>query len=210
MATVELDDGRLDQARALYEEAVAVARAADDLEALHRALSGLAVFVGNTGDLELCRGMEREALDLTIELGDPPAELGCRQNLACTLRLMGQLQEAEAMMTSTVASALAIYATTDLIYIGDDYGAILAEIGRDRDAVRLLGASDAEYERLKMPRGQVQTDEITPAFDQARARLDEAEWVALYAEGRTTPLDEALAAAIQEPASITKGSAGDA
>ena len=207
MATVELGDGRLDQARALYEEAVAVARAADDLESLHRALSGLAVFVGNTGNLELCRQMEQEALDLTIELGDPRAELGCRQNLACTLRLMGQIRDAESMMTATVVSALAIYATTDLIYIGDDYGAILAQIGRDHDAVRLLGASDAEYERLKMPRGQVQTDEIMPAYDQARARLAEAEWVALYAEGRATPLEEALAAAVHEASSISNRSA---
>jgi predicted ATPase/class 3 adenylate cyclase len=206
MAAVELEDDRLDAARALYDEAVAVARAAGDRHALHRVLSELGAFVGGRGDLELCRKMEQEALDLTIELSDPPAETSCRQNLACTLRLMGHIDEAEEMMTATVVSALAMYGPGELVYIGDDYGAILAETGRDRDAARLLGASDGEYERLKLARGQAQTDEIAPAYDKARARLPKVEWQALYDEGRATPLRAALAAAVRASSPAESGS----
>ena len=81
LAIVEHEDGQLDEARALYEEAVAVARALGDRDALHRALAEFGAYIGNIGDLELCRQMEQEALDITIELGDPPAEVSCRQNL---------------------------------------------------------------------------------------------------------------------------------
>ena len=200
LAIAEHQYGDSSAAPALYEEAADAARAFGHRSALHRVLSEYGTFEGYLGHLERCRELEQEALDLTVELGDFEAEASCRQNLACTLRMLGRTPEAAQMMREAAASQLAMSSAVELTALGDDFGAILAETGRDRVAVRLLAASDALYEDLGMPRGQEQTDEIAPAYDKARERLTTAEWDEAYAQGRATPLDRALADALRETA----------
>ena len=200
LAIAEYQCGDSSAAPALYEEAADAARAFGHLSALHRVLSEYGSFEGYLGHLERCCELEQEALDLTVALGDLEGEASCRQNLACTLRMLGQTQEAAEMMREAAASLLVLSSAGELTSLGDDFGAILAETGSDRVAVRLLAASDALYEDLGMLRDQAQTDEIAPAYDKARARLTTAEWDEAYAQGRATPLDRALAEALRETA----------
>ena len=147
-----------------YEESLAIARADADLAQLHLTLVSLGgLVIDPEKDLERCRQMEQEALDITIELGDYGAELGCRQNLACTLRLLGRLDEAESMMRGVASAAPALYQGFEMASIADDYAAILGGLGQDVAAISALGrragvlrrrAHDAQSHAVGRDRGR--------------------------------------------------------
>ena len=153
---------RLERGAGVDEEAADAARAFGHLSALHRVLSEYGTFEGYLGHLERCRELEQEALDLTVEVGDFEAAAGCRQNLACTLRMLGRTQEAAEMMREAAASLLALSSAGELAALGDDFGAILAETGqialpsgswpRRTPSMRSSGRRAARSRRTRSPR----------------------------------------------------------
>jgi tetratricopeptide (TPR) repeat protein len=186
------------ETRALYEEAIAASRATGNVFQLHRALSEMATFESDQGDLEHCRPLEEEALALAIESNDPASEVGYRQNLACTLRMLGHVDDAEAALNALLPAALAIHEDTDLISIVEDYAAVLAERGQDDQAVaRLMGAADAWHEEEKSPRSSIQEHEIADSIGRSRARLSTKEWQQAHREGGDQGIDVVLAAFIR-------------
>jgi predicted ATPase/class 3 adenylate cyclase len=202
-AVVEELFGELEVARTLLQESLDLARADADLPQLHRSLVSLGALVVSLDDLEGCRRMEEEALGITIQLGDYGAELGCRQNLACTFRLLGRLEEAEAMMRGVAAAAPAVHEGFEMASIADDYAAILAGLGQDVLAMRLWGSAQEFYDGGLMTRSPIQWDEIASAVESVRERVPVDMWDTEVRVGRATPLGAVLSAAAgaQEPAS---------
>ena len=98
--------------RANYREAVSSARSLGDSNQLHRALAEFGGFESIQGNLAASWDLEQEALRITIEVGDLENELGCKQNLACTLGLMG-LAAADKMICAS-RSRIAMIDESDL------------------------------------------------------------------------------------------------
>ena len=192
--------GRLQEGVELLELAVAEARINADMFQLGRSLSELGGVLSNKGDLARSRQVEEEAIDVHERHGDVEALVGARQNFACTLRLSGELAEAEAMMRAVIAPSIAISDESELTSLTDDYAALLAELGHDMLAARLLGAADAGLEREEMDRSEAQALEIGPAIDAARGRLSDQAWAAAYERGRSEPPSAALMSALQATA----------
>jgi predicted ATPase/class 3 adenylate cyclase len=182
--------GDVDAASELYTESLALARQSGDKVHLHMALSDMALFVESRDrDHEASLALKREALEVALELGTPTSEVMDNENIACTLRLMGRADEANDVIRGIVSDAIRINMQANLVYLAEDYGAILAEVGHSRLAASLLGVADATRERAHLPRPPLQWTEIEAAMAQARAASSADEWDEAYNVGKATPID---------------------
>jgi hypothetical protein len=68
-------------------------------------------------------------------------------------------------------------------------GGALGMLGRDEQAARLNGASDALFESIGMILHDLDRAQYAAGLAAARSRLGEAAYAAAYAVGRGTPLD---------------------
>ena len=177
------------------EEAVAIARTIDDDDRLASATVELAFVAGDAGDLERCLELDLVATDLYLELGDEIGVLNCRHNVACDLRMLGRLEEAQRQMRDLIPEALRGADRDHYITVAEDYGAVLAELGEHEPAARLLGSADATRERNGDPRTPAQAAEIAGPFAKAREALSPQDWDREYGRGFSMTADEALAEA---------------
>ncbi|HSS68489.1 MAG TPA: hypothetical protein VLK34_08050, partial [Nocardioidaceae bacterium] len=83
--------------------------------------------------------------------------------------------------------------TANMMFVAEDYAAILAELGHSRSAARLLGAADALHERSGIPRLAHQEAEIAGAIAKARAMVSATDWKQAYESGRDTPVYDVIA-----------------
>jgi predicted ATPase/class 3 adenylate cyclase len=196
---MEADLGNTDAAREFYDESVSVAMSTGNLLQLHEALSNLAWHIQSTeADHETVLQLKREALEVAKRTGNPYAALTDEHNIACTLRMLGRLDEAYAIMRPLIPTALAMNVTGNVMAAAEDYAALLAEIGDSPRTAWLLGAADARHEEVGQSRLTQQDVEIAEPLAKARAALTPAEWEEAYALGRATPIREALQRAYDE------------
>ena len=199
LAVAEEYRGRPEAARPAYDEALRAARASGDSVLIHRTLGYYSTFEGiehhNTRSLEL----GTEALDIVRRLGDATAEVVYQHNLACTLRAIGRVEEADREMRGIIARALTMSEPAELAVLAEDYAAVTAELGHHERAVRLLGAADAMRAQLSLPRAGWQDDEIGTAIEKSRNTLMGEQWDAAYERGRGTAIEAALAEALAVP-----------
>jgi tetratricopeptide (TPR) repeat protein len=198
-AQVDISLGRIDDARERYRESLAVARALGSPPQLHQALSDFATFVEayEKDHVESLR-LKQEALAIARGIDSPWAIHADQHNIACTLRMIGRVDEAHALMRSIIPDALTLRVTTNLMSIAEDYAAILAELGHHRAAARLLGAADAMHDETRMPRVAGQVAEIDAPLAKARESLPTAVWMAAYNEGRASDIEELIAQTYRE------------
>jgi len=80
-----------------------------------------------------------------------------------------------------------------MMFVAEDYAAILGELGHARSAARLLGAADALHERSGIPRLAHQEAEIAGAIAKARTTVPGPDWKHAYESGRDTPIYDVIA-----------------
>jgi tetratricopeptide (TPR) repeat protein len=192
LAVLETLRGQPDAARSLYEEAVSLARESGDKANLQRALSEFSLSEASEHNYHRALELTTEALALARESGDRYTMVGGAHNMACVLRFMGRVGEAQQTMEDLIPVALEINDASQLMDIAEDYAAVLAELGNHEGAVRLLGAADAMHERLGAPRDIRQEAEIAEPIATTRAALTPEEWQDAYQAGRSTTVDKAL------------------
>ena len=198
-AIIDSERGAVDDARDAYEEALMLTRKVGNQIKRHEVIADMAIFVEtHERDYERALALKREALALAHEIGSPFALVLDRHNIACSLRLLGQLDEALAQMRSVIPEALKLNIPSGLMYLAEDFAAILAERGEARLAAWLLGTADASHKTLQAPRPSPQEAEIAEPMATARAALTSDEWDAAYAAGHALPIDEMLQQALQE------------
>ena len=194
LGTVESRRGEAETAMELFEEAVSVARASGDKAGLYAALHDFAIFLqAYEGDNDRSLQMSYEALRAAREIDSPYAVMSEQQNISCTLRLSGRLREAHELMRTVLPDTLTLNVTANMMFVAEDYSAILAALGHSRSAARLLGAADALHERSGIPRLAHQEAEIAGAIAKARAMISAADWKQAYESGRDTPVYDVIA-----------------
>jgi predicted ATPase/class 3 adenylate cyclase len=193
-AMVEARRRPIEQARRLYDEAIALVRKTGNRAVLRTALHDLAVVVDRyAGEHDEALALRYEALAVSRELGSPHLVVTDTQNIACSLRRLGRLAEANDVMRAILLDALTVSAPGSLTFVAEDYGAILAELGDARAAALLLGAADAQHARTGPLRPDDQEAEIADAFAAARASVSAAEWDEAYERGKAMDLSQAIA-----------------
>ena len=105
---------------------------------------------------------------------------------------MGRLDEAEQRMRDQMPQYLRLADPIWLVTVAEDYGAVLAELGRHVVAARLLGSADAMRERNGTPRSLAQQNEIREPFGRAQAALGPDTWKRQYEPGRNISVEDAL------------------
>ncbi len=195
LASIEQGRGHPAIARPLYDEALRIARASGDKQLLHNILGYFATFESVDHDNQRSYELDLEALAIARELRQPTAVIIYQHNLACDLRLLGRMAEAEPLMRSLIPEVLRLKEPGEAVVLAEDYGAVLALLGDHQQAVRLLGAADAMRDRLGTPRVQWQADELAEPFAKARAGLTTQEWDDAFEAGRNTSVEDALSEA---------------
>jgi predicted ATPase/class 3 adenylate cyclase len=195
LALVEAELGRSSAARWGYQQALTISRDADDNRQLSRLLGGFGLFEAREHNYERAFELFSEARDLAVQLEDPTYSLTNQHNVACTLRQMGQPAQAEQQMRHEIPAFLDHNEPAMLVFLSEDYAAVLAELGDHRRAVELLGAVDAFNERLGTSRSPAQQAEIEAPLAKARAAISVESWDEAYQQGRAKTVEAALAEA---------------
>jgi tetratricopeptide (TPR) repeat protein len=192
LAGMELHRGKYAATRSLLEEALMVARESGDKRYVQHALADFAILEDSEGNYQRSTELYTEVLHLARELGDTAIALTARHNMACILREMGRVEEAQMQMRNLIPQHLQLTPAPGLTVLAEDYAAILAELGDHSLAVRLLGAADARRERLQTPRDAWQQAEIAETIAKTRAALPTQEWNDSYQTGRNTTIEDTL------------------
>lgn len=197
LASLEMESGHTDEANGLFEEAADLARRVGDTDApssrqLRRILGNFALFEYTRGEYQRSLDLAGEVLELSRRAGDIFMVQGVRQNIACTLRLMGRVREAEQEMRGIIPQVVSFNEPYSVIGVAEDYGAILAELGDSRRALEMLGAADAMRGRLGIPQSPGQEEELAGPIAKTRRDLPVTEWDDAWETGRSTPIEKVL------------------
>lgn len=130
----------LETARAMFEEALVVARSnpRGDAWAEARALATLASVVSDTGDEEESLGLAAESLAVAEAHGDRFSIAVARENVGAQLRRMGRLDEARSHVDGAVEAFRELGARWELASALTGRGILNRLAGRASDAVRDL------------------------------------------------------------------------
>jgi predicted ATPase len=192
LASALKEGGEIERPRALYEEAVTVAREAGPPRALAISLANLADLEATSGDFPRALGACREALATFVRVEDAQGEahtiiaigryeieLG-HMDKGLAYARDGLLRSYELDFPSSVASALLSLAYADSLETDDARGA------------RLLGAASSILEETGEIFGRYELDVHRRVEADARQTLGDGPFEAAWAEGREMTLDEAV------------------
>ena len=184
-----------------FEEGLALLREVDDKAGIAQAFTNLGEQTRLQGDIPRAKEAYEESLSVAREIGDGLRESLVLINLGFIALHEGDAEGAQTMLKESLTLALEIGHTA---YTADKYmalaGAAVA-LGQPERAARLMGAADAlSGEQSFTP----QSGDI-PEFERyeaaVREALDEVTFETAWAEGRAMKPDEAIAFALEEPAS---------
>jgi hypothetical protein len=88
-----------------------------------------------------------------------------------------------------------------VIGVAEDYGAILADLGDSRRALKIFGAADAMRARLGIPQSSSQEEEIAGPIAKTHRNLTATEWDDAWQAGCNTPVEKVLTEAYASRAS---------
>jgi predicted ATPase/class 3 adenylate cyclase len=192
LAIIEADRGQPGVARATFEEALRVARAINDSEQVEDCLANFGLMEACEGNFERSLSMNNEAIAIARERGDSTAARLYEHNMACTMRMTGQVEDAQRHMRNSIPHILRDNEPAMLMVLAEDYAAVLCDLGQHPRAVRLLGAAEAMRERLGVPRPGTQQADLAEPIAKTRAALTLEEWDDAYQAGRNTTIEDAL------------------
>ena len=197
VAAVERERGNVPAAQAVFEEVISIVRDLGDPAPLRIALLELGGYESADGNLERSFELESEAVAIALELGDVVAVSDSRQNLACTLRLLGRVGRGGPGDAAGDPGRARLPGRAER---GHPRGGLRRDPGRPgarpagRTPVRVRRRGGTR--RSGLPVSNVQADEFAAAIDGARARLPQAEWDAHYRAGYDAWVEDELAHAL--------------
>jgi predicted ATPase/Tfp pilus assembly protein PilF/DNA-binding XRE family transcriptional regulator len=202
LGTVASDQRDCGRAADLLEESLTLFRDLGDTWGMAFSLNSLGDVAHQQGDYARAAALHEEALALQRALGDKLGIASSLHNLGHVAYDQGDHGRAAALVGESLLLGRDIGARHLVAASLESLGWVAAARGQAEQAARLAGATVALREILGVP--------LPPAFraghDRAvqamRAALGEEAFAAAWAEGRTLPLEAAIAAALQaDPAS---------
>ncbi|MHB8625407.1 MAG: ATP-binding protein [Aggregatilineales bacterium] len=202
LSTILLYQANYERARLLDEEALALARAAQDTNAIAWSLAALASAIwGQSRDPVQTLPLREESLSLAREI----RSMVLIANLLCGMgwiaRDLGDYRLAQSRFTESLVTfrAMGSYRLYAAIAVGG-FGELAEVQGRPERAARLFGAASALTGSGKDTPGSLSSyTDIERDILTLRVQLGEAAFATLWAEGQAMTLDQAIAYAL-EPA----------
>lgn len=134
--------GKYDDAAAAYERALAVARQEKHRRLEADALSELAVMRRKQGDEDDSLRLQKMAVDMYAELGDPANQAKALRRIGVVYRYQGHLSEAIAVLRQALALLTQIDDLDGIAQVLTNLGIVYGELGRLED-------SKAQFERAR-------------------------------------------------------------
>jgi len=202
--------GRLEEASALLEEALALRRELDDKVSGAHVLWSLAAVAVGRHDYGRAVTLHEESLALAQEGED---SLAAALSLGIgALAALGRGDDHQRVRTRCVEGMKLAYRLrhAHAIVFHLHISAMLASSqGRLVRSARLWGAAEALSEAIAISLSPLERHHYGPYLAAARAQLDEDAWEAAWAAGRTMTLEEAVEYALSETRSRTTTSKPD-
>jgi tetratricopeptide (TPR) repeat protein len=192
-AWAEREAGSLDAAVERLRSATDIARSSGNPTVTAMMLLDLSILESEVGNHELTMELLKEAVEINRKLEDEWGVLVAENNLACTLRELGRLQEAKALMQRLVPTVLKHHDARLTVAFAEDFAALLSDLGAGEACARMLGAASAMRTRLKYERSVWQAVVLEQPLAAAQAALPESVWARAFAIGQDLPVETALA-----------------
>jgi predicted ATPase/DNA-binding XRE family transcriptional regulator len=194
----DLEEGDLDEATQVLQEALEIAAELDDDWNAGHLLDHLAVIPLRTGDHERAADLAGQALARARRTGDRLAQQTSLQVLAQAAWAAGDHETARRHFRASLSVAAELADVVNVAYCLR--GLALADGSRGGSvwAARLMGAADHELQEAGLPLFAWAVGDLDEAAAEAgRAASDDEAWRAAYDEGRVMGLDEASDLALE-------------
>jgi tetratricopeptide (TPR) repeat protein len=204
LGNVAYDQAELDNARALYEESLAIARELEDGESIARLLGNLGNVAMHQRDFASARALHEESLAIKRELGHRQRIAGSLNSLGNLASDQGDLASARTLFHESLAIGRELVDRRGIAESLEGLAAVLAALGSSLSAARIWGAT----ERLRKEVGAPLSPKDRPRYDRrvaaARATLkDDSSFNRAWQEGCALGLEQAIELALEE--SVERG-----
>ena len=189
-------------ARPLFEESIVLARQANDYSTLSLSLGNLAAMAENAGDLDESWSIRAESASVAREIGDRHSLGVALAGLALVARRQGKYRESEELFSEAlIASSQLGDALAMPRALAGLAGAAAISTEYQR-AARLFGAVDA-FREVQGTREMTRWRDISdPDLGTVRGALGDDAFAVMWGEGRAMTLQQAIAYALERPASM--------
>lgn len=195
LAVAHRERGDHAESRRLLEQSLRTAREIGNVRRESTALANLVMVLVDTADWEAALVASRQAVAASRALGDDWAAACDESNLAMALLRTEGADAAYAHLAAVAPRAVALEDNELSIAILELFAAIVAELGEDELAARLLAVSDRQRAVVGMPRSKPDQALLNRSLDASRARDDQG-WLAAYEEGLRLDPTQAMAQAM--------------
>jgi tetratricopeptide (TPR) repeat protein len=195
LASVAVVERDLERAAALYEESVIQFEAQGQPVRQAIALSNLGAIASMRGDLDTAARYQEEAIPLQRELDDRDGLSISLHNLGRTEIKRGRTEVAASLLAESIELALALGYREVIANCLQGCAEVAAAAGDLERAARLSGTSLTIFDEIGIRLVGETEDDYLALRAMLVAGLGELRVDELEAEGRTAPLDEAVAAA---------------
>jgi ATP/maltotriose-dependent transcriptional regulator MalT len=195
----DFERGEYERARPFLEEALAISRELGDKRNIGYALHNLAEVARHTGHYEQARTLGMEALSVSQEMDD-------KWTVARNFVWLGMLsaykgddyEEAAGFLEEGFALIREVGDWAFVAYAVDSFAVIAGAKGQGERAARLWGAAEALRKSIGAPLPASERLDYERSVGAVRSQLDEAEWEAVFAQGRAMSAEEAAEYALSK------------
>ena len=188
-----INAGRFEQATAVFERSLEVARRAGSSWWTGIFLDNLGFAAYLSGDLDKGRGLIEESADLRRRTGDLRGLASSLLNLGSIAFADGDVRRAHLLYLQSlkllVSGGGATPVATDLL---EDLSGVLLARGESSLAVRMLGAVDAFRRAICMPEPGWRQSNLERMLRQLTQAVDPETYASLWAEGRKLRIEQAM------------------
>jgi predicted ATPase/class 3 adenylate cyclase len=196
LAIVALANGDVESARTQLQESLRLARARGDQSAMGAALGNLGFIALRMGQLDTARANFEETLALARKTGDKPRISAVLLQLGNTAADQGDTQQALHSYQECLTLCQALGNRLQAVSCLEEIACLALSSGQPEQAARLFGATDALRSAFDAPLMQLEREELAPHLQTARDALGETLFNALWQQGASATLDEALTLAL--------------
>ena len=190
LAELATEEGSLEEAKQLYERAIA--RAHEQNHPAPGSVSNLALIALMEGDYPRAHELSLRAATIFRQSGNKLGRAEALSNLAISALYLGQVDDSRSFVRESLDICAELGSTILTAYSLEACAAILVRTGRPREAVRLLGVSKKVFEEVRAtpdPAAQQVRDETRALI---RLELADDQAAAAFDSGGGLTLDEAV------------------
>jgi predicted ATPase/class 3 adenylate cyclase len=198
LATIVLEDGDLDRAGKLFEEALAIAKEHGNTTDVVFHLSGLGHVARRRGDHEASRALYEESHKMAASLGYTRMAAFTLQYMAGLAFTSGDLSRAASIYREALAYFGPAHDELGIVRCLEGLAMVAALTGRFEKTSRLAGSAEALRQAMHSPMPPSEVDDYEWALRRSRSGLGDDLFELARSEGRRTELEDAVRYALDE------------